>query len=258
MIGSCGARGRGSRGTARTPSAPLVASRRKFMSWITRSHCLRAAAARDRGGVPRRPAPARRAAHSSTSNAVRTASLSSMTSTVWPARLDARAVAAGAFMSAMLTPVSAADAAGGARMRITPCASPPTGTRPRRAARAARPPAVRWPTAPAPRRPGSTDRVAAARTAATASSPPPSASAQPTRMPVRGDQAVLDEEVTARCRARRAPTRAGADLLGARADVEGRECEDPEAGHRDQQQRDGEQVDPHGAVAEVGQIAEVA
>src|SRR6516225_11137137 len=88
------------------PSAPLVASRRKFMSWITRSTVVRASTASPAAGSA---APSTRAPcnDSSTSKAVRTASLSSITRIVRLARLACSESAETVLMAPMLTPHAA-------------------------------------------------------------------------------------------------------------------------------------------------------
>ena len=69
------------------PSSPEVASRRKFMSWMTRSTVSRASAsspaAAESAATTRAPCMDNR-----TSRAVRTASLSSITSTVRSPKLS--------------------------------------------------------------------------------------------------------------------------------------------------------------------------
>src|SRR5580704_6832741 len=122
MMGRSGARARMLRNSA-TPSSPLVASRWKFMSWITR--CTR---------VPVNswsPAPGVAATStrppcsvSSTSKAVRTASLSSMTRIVWPARLTRAALFGSSIMGRILAlwrrlPVAAGPLHGAGRYRGT-------------------------------------------------------------------------------------------------------------------------------------------
>src|SRR5262245_51713464 len=226
MTGSSGYCARTWRKSA-TPSSPEVASRRKFMSWMTRSTASRAS----RSSPPAaESAPSTRAPciDNRTSRAVRTASLSSITSTVRSPKLPWSPWSCLSFID-----LDAAFAGTVARPP-TVYAFPLDGAA-RHGRRDRRRAAGRLQgggEADQPDREHAADQVVEVEPRQLVLDRDPVADAE--RGAAAGDDAcrrhhpVLDQEVPHDVHAARADRAARADLADARRDVEGREAEDAE------------------------------